>query len=415
MKINLLAASLLSLISATAFAQKSELSSAQDNYTKYQAFKTASPAMAAPIINNAKTSIDKAAANDKTANLPQTYALKGAIYATLAVLDTVPATSAPLFVTAEEALKKAKEIDTKGDYKAMIDDANRNLAQSKLTEGVNEYKTKKYDLAYGSFDKYRQIMPDDTNAIYFTALSAANSQKYDAAISNYNKLVTTKYSQNAAIYYDLSDLYLMSKDTAASIKAVTEGVAKYPANGDLRRRQIELYLRTGKQQEVISLIQSAITNDPKNKSLYYYGGFTYTQLGDIIDANQRKIKDAASRDKMEQTKLDYYSKGAEFYKKALEVDPNYYEANLNIGYVLMKPGIDTYNSAQQLPSTKQKEYDAAVVKAGTQLDLAKPYLLKAVELNPKSVDALTNLKTYYSGKHDLTNANDIQKKIDALK
>lgn len=415
MKIKLLAASLLSLLSATVFAQKSELSSAQDNYTKYQAFKAASPAMAAPIINNAKTSIDKAAANDKTANLPQTYALKGAIYATLAERDTVPATSAPLFATAEEALKKAKELDTKGDYKAMIDDANRNLAQYKLSEGVNEYKAKKYDLAYGSFDKYRQIMPDDTNAIYFTALSAANSQKYDAAIANYNKLVTTKYSQNAAIYYDLSDLYLMNKDTAASIKAVTDGVAKYPANGDLRRRQIELYLRTGKQQEVISLIQSAITNDPKNKSLYYYGGFTYTQLGDIVDANQRKTKDAATKEKMEQTKLDNYAKAADFYKKALEIDPNYYEANLNLGYVLMKPGIDTYNNAQQLPSTKQKEYDAAVAKAGTQLDLAKPYLLKAVELNPKSVDALTNLKTYYSGKHDLTNANDVQKKIDALK
>jgi hypothetical protein len=81
----------------------------------------------------------------------------------------------------------------------------------------------------------------------------------------------------------------------------------------------------------------------------------------------------------------------------------------------MKPGIDAYNAAQQLPATKQKEFDAALSKASSQLDAAKPYLLKAVELNPKSVEALNNLKNYYLGKRDMTNANDTQKKIDAIK
>jgi len=163
------------------------------------------------------------------------------------------------------------------------------------------------------------------------------------------------------------------------------------------------------------LIQNAITNDPKNKTLYYYGAFTYTQLADIADVAQRKTKDVAEKDKLGQAKLENYAKAAELYKKALDIDPNFYEANLNMGYVLMKPGIETYNAAQQLPASKQKEYDAAVAKAGTQLDAAKPYLLKAVELEPKSIDALSNLKTYYAGKRDMANVNETQKKIDALK
>ncbi|MDB5110994.1 MAG: hypothetical protein JWR67_2108, partial [Mucilaginibacter sp.] len=413
MKIKLLVAGLLGLFSATAFAQKGELSNAQEAYTKYTAFKSAGANLAMPNLTTAKTSIDKAAANEKTANMPQTFALKGAIYATLAVQDTVKSTSAPLYATAEEAVKKAQDADTKGEYKNLIADANRNLAQYKLTEGVNEYKEKKYDQAYNSFDRYRQIFPDDTNAMYFTGLSALNSKKYDEAITNYNKLVTTKFSQNPVIYYELSDIYLTKKDTAGAVKTVTEGIAKFPSNADLRKRQIELYLRMGKQEEVLNLIETAIKNDPKNKSLYYYGGFTYTQLGDAIDANQRKTKDAAAKEKLGQTKIDYYTKAADMYKKTLEIDPDFFEANLNLGYVLMKPGIDAYNAAQQLPATKQKEFDAALSKASLQLDAAKPYLLKAVELNPKSVEALNNLKNYYLGKRDMTNANDTQKKIDA--
>ncbi|MDB5131784.1 MAG: hypothetical protein JWR02_1533, partial [Mucilaginibacter sp.] len=84
-------------------------------------------------------------------------------------------------------------------------------------------------------------------------------------------------------------------------------------------------------------------------------------------------------------------------------------------YALMRPAIDTYNAANSLPANKQKEYEQQMEKAGAQFELAKPYLLKAVELNPKSTDALTNLMNYYRGKKDNANAAKIKARIDALK
>jgi len=415
MKIKLLAGGMLLLMSATAFAQKGELSNAQDNFTKYEKFKMLGSNAVGLSLKAAKESIDKASANDKTATLTQTYALKGAIYAVLSVQDSVAATAAPLYATAEENLKKAKEADTKGEYKEMITMGFTNLAQYDRNQGVISYKAQKFADAYGYFEKYRVILPEDTDAMYFSGLSAALGNKFQEAITEYNRLLPTKYTRNAEIYYELSNLYLNLKDTANSVKVVAEGIAKYPANSDLRKRQIELYLRMGKQQEVINLLQSAIATDPKNKTFYYYGGFTYTQMGDMIDGTQKKTKAGPDKDKMEQAKLDDYSKAGELFKKALELDPNFFEANLNMGYVTLRPGIDMYNDAQQLPSSKQKEYDAQVAKAGNMMDAAKVYILKAVELNPKSSDALINLKTYYMGKHDMANANETQKKIDALK
>jgi tetratricopeptide (TPR) repeat protein len=416
MKIKLLMAGLLGLVSATTFAQKGELNTAKSEYDNYEGLRSskATLAVANKSLATAKTSIDKASANEKTGALPLTYALKGAIYSSLAVQDTVPSSSLPLFTTADESLKKAKELDTKNESKQIIDNAYLNLAQYQLTKGVAEYSSGKYDDAYHSFDFYRTVLPEDTNAIYYTGLAAANSKNYPAAITNYNKLVTTKYSKNAGVYLDLSSLYLASKDTTGALKSVSEGVEKYPANTDLRKREIEISLQTGKEKEVAQKIQAALAADPKNKTLYYYAGLTYSQTAESIIKEQGKAKDAAAKATLQQQKVDAYEKAADMYKKALEIDPNYFEANLNLGYVILNPAIDSYNAANKLPANKQKEYDAAINKANSQFDQAKPYLLKAVQINPKSVDALTNLRTYYLGKKDNVNAEATKKQIDAL-
>lgn len=419
MKIGILMTGLLSVVATATFAQKGELSNAQSELDKYiTASQGGASSITATLANtsiaNAKTSIDKAAANEKTAALPQTYALKAGVYSALALRDTVASTSAPLFSTAEEALKKAKDLDAKKENTKLIDYSSRNLAQYQLTKGVKEYQAQKFGDAYKSFDYYRSVMPEDTNAIYYTGLAAINSQNYPAAISNYNKLLTTNYSGKERIYQDLTSIYLSSKDTTNALKVATEAVSKYPNNADFRKREIEIELQSGKQKEVLDKITAAIAADPKNKSLYYYAGLTYSQTAEAA-ANDLKKATAANKAALQKTKEENFAKAAEMYKKALEIDPNYFEANLNLGYVLIAPAIDAYNAANKLPASKQKEYEAAIAKATGLFDAAGPYLKKAVEINPKSAEALGNLKTYYMGKKDNVHAAEVQKQIDALK
>src|SRR3569833_3142158 len=200
MKIKLLMTCLLGIASVTVFALKGELKDAQSNYDTYAGLRgqkvAAIQTKAKASLNDAKTSIDKASTNEKTANLPQTQALRAAIYSSLAANDTVATTSAPLFATADEAIKKAKELDTKGEYKKLIDDANLNLAQFKLNAGVKDYQNKKFEDAYKEFDYYRTALPDDTNAMYYTAVAASNAAEstkdnkyYQLALTNYGKLV----------------------------------------------------------------------------------------------------------------------------------------------------------------------------------------------------------------------------------
>jgi tetratricopeptide (TPR) repeat protein len=89
----------------------------------------------------------------------------------------------------------------------------------------------------------------------------------------------------------------------------------------------------------------------------------------------------AAKTKLQALKAEAYVKAGEMYKKALEIDPNYFEANLNlrlrniltlqlmlITLLINYQLINKKNMMQQLPKSK------------AQFELAKPYLVKAVEL-----------------------------------
>src|ERR1700753_998713 len=193
MKIKFLMIGLLGLVSATAFGQKGALKDATESYNNYtvEAGQKILAAKAQKDIDDAKTAIDKASTNDKTATLPETYALKAAIYSSLAAEDTVATHAEPLLTTAKEALTKAKETDTKGENKKLIDNAARNIAQYYNNLGVKQFQSKKYDLAYQSFDAWNQAFPD-TTAVYYAGVAAmqagnTNPKFYPYAITNYNK------------------------------------------------------------------------------------------------------------------------------------------------------------------------------------------------------------------------------------
>ncbi|OOQ62113.1 tetratricopeptide repeat protein [Mucilaginibacter pedocola] len=413
MKIKFLMAGLLALTSATTFAQKKELSTAKSEYEKYAAIRQGPLAVTG--LANAKIAIDKAAADAKTSVLAETFVYKGFIYGGLAVTDTTQA-SAQAFATASEALTKAKELDTKGEFKKQIEEAGLTLAQYQMNAGVKAYQAGKYDVAYKAFSNYNAIIPGDTTGLLNAGISAYNSKNYPAAIETYNKLVATKYSGAEAAYDDLSGMYLMNKDTVGALKSIGEGLAKYPNNNGLRRKEIEIALQTGKSDEVLSKITAAIEKDSKNKTLYYYAGLVYSQTADALTAKMAKTKAAPAKATLKTQRDENLAKAKDMYKKGLEIDPNYFEANMNMGYVLLAPATEAYNSVRNLPANAtQKQYNEALAKSDALFDAAKPYLVKAAELKPTSRTALENLKTYYIAKRDQPNVDKYTKLLASAK
>ncbi|HZX58308.1 MAG TPA: hypothetical protein VFE54_06270, partial [Mucilaginibacter sp.] len=388
MKIKVLITALFAFTTISAFAQKGELSDAKDDYTKYDGLRV-NMALAKPSLTSAKTHIDKAAVNAKTAALPETLALKAAIYASLASNDADAAAATADYATAQDALTKAIAADTKKENTLYIQHATTELAQCQLNKGVKAYQAKNFDDAYKAFDAARQLIPNDTTAILYTAISASNTKNYPVAITNYSALVAVPaYSTKGKVeaYNDLATLYLFNKDTTGSLKIISEAVTKFPNNADLRKREIEVSLQAGQSGDLINKIETAIKGDPNNKALYYYDGLVYSQIAEAAGTKITKLekadkKAAAAKPgvkqapnpeiaKLKQTRLDNYGKAAEQYKKAVAIDPNYFEGVMNLGYVTIAPATDIYNDAQQLPASQMAAYNAAMAKANAQFDQA---------------------------------------------
>ena len=369
------------------FAQKGELNSAKASYEKFAGFKTVnSISLGLTDLKNAKASIDKVVVHEKTSSDPTAWAYKAMIYSDLASIDSVEATSMPLVKEAASSLAKAKELDKAGVNKDKLTLVSKVLSNIRLNQGVKQFTSKKYDDAYNSFNEALVFEPGDTLSTYYGGLAAINAKNNKNAIKQYEALLKTNYSRNAQIYYELSNLYAMEKDTTTAIRTSAEGSVKFPKFSALATQEIEFSLISGKQKEVISRITEQETKEPTNKLYPFYLGIAYGSMKKVAES------EAA-------------------YKRAIAVDPNYADANLNLGSSILNRGIDLYNKANKLPASKQKEYDAMMKQANAEFDKAFPYLDKASVLTPKSRTALENLKTYYLIKKNNAKVTEITKRL----
>ena len=373
----------------SASAQKGELSTAKTNYEKYIALKDAgSLALAGPSLTIAKTSIDKSALNEKTAIDASTWAYKALIYANLALNEADAATAEALIKSAGDDFSKAVDMDTDKKNANLITAGNDAFAQFQLNKGVKAFQAQDFKQAYTAFEQSLIYRPADTLLTYYSGLAAINAVDYTSAIKRYEELLTTDYSANREIALDLSKLYSMQKDTVNAIRIASVYATKFNDQA-LATQEIELSLMSGKQKQVIERILAQITLDPKNKLEHFYLGIAYDALKEF-----KKAEDA--------------------YKKAIDLDSNYFDATLNLGSGILNNGIDLYNKANTLPANKQKEYDAAMKAAFVEFDRAFPYLDKAVKIDPKSLNALQNLKTYYVIKKNTAKVAELTKQISAL-
>src|SRR5690606_18949878 len=212
------------------------------------------------------------------------------------------------------AIQKATELDTEKKNADNISVASQTLGQFKFNQGVVAWDKQDFKTAYTEFTDALTYLPGDTTLTFYSGLAAVQNQDYDSAIEKYRALVPIKeYSSHKTIMIDLPKLYLQKQDTASAITAAAEAVAAYPDDNNAIIQNIELNLITGNEAKIVSDIEGQIAKDPQNKSLHYYLGLAYGSAGDA-------------------------EKALAAYKKALEIDPNYLEANTNAAVVIMNSG-----------------------------------------------------------------------------
>ena len=386
---SILLGTLIMATSSLAFSQTSNLRKGKASYDKFSEVKAiGNPSLGASDLNAAKDALAQATEHEKTSGLAETWVYYALVNADLALLDTTGGADA-LIEEAVAARDKAVSLDTENEFEQNLSILNSILAQNELNKGVAAWDSQDFATAYTAFDKGLNYLPGDTTLLYYSGLAAVNSQNFEGALEKYIELVPIdSFSSNKQIILDVSRIYLMQGDTTNAIKYAELGATKYPEDPDLATQNIELNLMAGNEDKIINTINDQVSRDPDNKILHYYLGIAYSALEDTEKA------EAA-------------------YRKALEIDPDYLEANINVGGLILNKGIDFFNKTNNA-SLQQAEYDAEIKKAYDIFDSALPFLQKAVDLDGTSFLALTNLKKYYEIKEDQPKIDELQARLDAL-
>jgi len=354
----------LILLSATIlFGQTNKVVSAY-NYQRYGK------------LDLAKQAIDEAVQNEKTIMNAKAWFYRGNIYYDIAMsidsnfrkLDPDP------LKVAYDSYTKAKELDTKGEYTADIDRYTMAVAEGYYNQGVIHYNEQDYKNSALSFEKSFNVNRNfgriDTTALYNAAVAANLGNETQMAKQYYQQVIQLGY-ERPDVYSSLADIYKADGDTAMAITVVEKGRELYPNDFNLLVSEINIFLATNEKEKAKQDLEIALEMDKSNPSIFFAVGTIYDQLGEI-------------------------DKAVNAYKTAIELNPEYFEANYNLGALYVNQAAEILDKANDLPLDAVAEYDAEKSKADEMLKTSLPYLEKSLELTPDDVNTMVSLKEIYT-------------------
>jgi tetratricopeptide (TPR) repeat protein len=355
--------SLIMLIAVMMIGQTSERTSAF-NYHRYGK------------LDLAKASIDKAVQNEKTIMDAKTWFYRGNIYYDIGVsfdsnfrkLDPDP------FGVAYESYMRAKELDTKGEFTDDIQKYTVAVGEGYYNTGVIYYNESKFKEAALSFEKAfnvsKAVNRVDTSALVNAAVSAAQGSDLDLSKRYYKELIDMGV-QKADIYASLSEIYKIEGDTAMSLQTIQSGRTIFPEDFNLLIAETNIYLATDEKEKAMKNLETALLMDSSNPSIFFAVGTIYDQMGSI-------------------------DKAISAYLNAIQLNPDYFEANYNLGALYVNQAADILDKANDLPLDAVAQYDLEKAKADEMLAKSLPYLEKSLELMPDDVNTMVSLKEIYT-------------------
>jgi len=378
---------LVSLIVTTGiYAQKSKRTSAYnynkefDNKIEMYKLKKDQKSLeeAKAALKLAKENIEPTITHEKTMNDPKTWLYRGIIYyndARLPIdLDTLGKINMESAMTSFESLKKAKEIDAKKRYETDIDLYLQNLYNLFFSQGATSFNNKDYALAKSEL-KYAFLVQQlkgtfDTTAAFYVGLVSFMDKDADNTIDYMKKCDEVSF-KDPRIYIYWNRALKMKGDTTAAIQVIQKARVKYPEELQILLEEAQIYLEKGENEKLTTSLLQAVKKDSNNANLWFLLGKTYDDDGEKVKAE-------------------------EYYTKAIEANPDFFEAYYNIGAIYNNKASELMKEANDLPLEESAKYDKLILEANGYLEKAVPWLEKALKIKPDDTYTLHALKEAYT-------------------
>jgi tetratricopeptide (TPR) repeat protein len=287
-----------------------------------------------------------------------------------------------------EAFTRASELSDA--HKPDITRYRLGIWQSSFNDGVRCYNAGKDTASYyeksHEYFKIAMAAEPDSGASYYVGARAASALKDDKTAIGYLETALKKnpnYADAALLlgelHYGVALQKLEAKDEkgynaelAVALVAFQNAYRLAPDNQIAINALIEVYERTKNAGKALEITRDAVTKDPNNKVYRYaYGVFLLKQAEQTATD---QFDSAAAR----------YEESVSQFKKAVEIDPNYGDANYNCGVAYLNWGVAIKAELDKRTEAKKgwKPKDAKeeqVFNYKEKFALALPFLEKAAE------------------------------------
>ena len=354
------------LIGLAGFAQKSEIKAAE------KAMKSGDAASAKASLESAAGAI--AGADERTQ--AQYYFLRGQVYSDLAKKGDMSAfgesvDSYKKVLSVEEASGKVKYT---GDAKAQMS----SVANDLVNAAVEDNKEKKFKEAAEKLYMAYELSPQDTVYLYYAASSAVNSGDYEMSLDYYEELRDVGYDGSQMEYratnVETGEVETMQKTQRDLM--VKSGTYSNPVDEKTESKRAEIvrnialiHTQLGNNDEALEAYKAARADNPDDVNLVLNEANLYYQLGDK-DKFKELMAEAARMApdnpdlhynigviNMEQGDLEAARAS---YRKAIEVNPGYVNAQLNLSTTYVNEGNALIDDMNALGTSRDDlaKYDA---------------------------------------------------------
>jgi len=294
--------------------------------------------------------------------------------------------------TAMESFNKALSLEKENSpYAIFTNQAIAQLYGMIVNRGAELYNENDFKGAYSTFMEALVVSPKDTTALLYGGVAAQQADMLDESITCFQTMADNG-DANLDTYKTLIYLYRAEKeDQEKALATVNQALKKFPTAQELIQERITLLILMERSAEAEKELTTAIANDPTNSLYYFFLGYMKDKSGDVEAAIQN-------------------------YAKAVELNPDYYEANYNLGVMHLEKGraINKELSEMSLKDWEKNEV-AYNERAQVHYKEALPYFEKAVEIKPdEDLQLLETLEGLYLMLNMKDKASQLEKRIKAL-
>ncbi|MEL6811359.1 MAG: hypothetical protein AAFP76_08505 [Bacteroidota bacterium] len=289
-----------------------------------------------------------------------------------------------------------------------------NTMSARAAEG--EFKKKNYVSAATLYNVAYQSTKD-TLLFYKSGKSHLLAKNYNEAYIIYKRLVEMGFT-NSNVRYVATNVSSNKKEAFKSASdrntAVSQRTHKNPEIvrtsskvPELLRGLTTTAVRVNQKEAAILIIDRALTKAPNDKVLLNQASHLYRQLG-AMD-RYGKINDRLISESPKDPNL-YYNMGVssaqnneidtakDYYKKTLELDPKHINAKINLSMLILDQETAILDEMNNLGMSDEddKRYEELKMQRYNLYNEALPYLESVVEVQPNNREIIKTLMNIYS-------------------